>query len=330
MNDSTKRLNSLLDERGVLLLDGAMGTELFARGLTSGDSPELWNAEHPDRVRAVHEAYLNAGSDIILTNTFGGSRYRLALHNLDARAFELNKAGAAVARDAADAADRPALVAGSMGQTGELIEPLGERTMEQMTEVFTEQASGLAAGGADIIWIETMSALNEIEAAVAGARLGAPELPIVTTVSFDTNGRSMMGVTGAQLAEVCIDLKVNGFGANCGATIAQTEAAIADIASHSGDLIVVCKANAGIPEWKEGGLAYDGSPEIMAAHAVRMRDAGAKLIGACCGSDSSHIALMRQALDGTIEVENIAAPGPAPVEARSEEDAPRRRRRRAS
>ena len=314
----------------MLLLDGAMGTELFARGLTSGDSPELWNVEHPERVQAVHDSYLSAGSDIVLTNTFGGSRYRLALHKLDARAVELNRAGAEVARAAVDASGRHALVAGSMGQTGELIEPLGECTMAQMTDAFAEQSSGLAAGGADIIWIETMSALNEIEAAVTGARLGAPDLPIVTTISFDTNGRSMMGVTGTQLAELGARLGLDGIGANCGATVAQTEAAVVEVAGQSGGLIIISKANAGIPEWKEGGLAYDGSPEIMAAHALRMRAAGAKLIGACCGSSPDHISLMRQALDGTIEIDNIAAPGPAPREASLEGETPRRRRRRAS
>lgn len=328
MNTSTDLLHGLLDERGVLLLDGAMGTELFARGLTSGDSPELWNVENPDRVQAVHDAYLSAGSDIILTNTFGGSRYRLALHKLDTRAIELNRAGAEIARAAVDASGRQALVGGSMGQTGELIEPLGERTMQQMTDAFAEQASGLAAGGADIIWIETMSALNEIEAAVTGARLGAPDLPIVTTISFDTNGRSMMGVTGGQLAELGARLELDGIGANCGATVAQTEAAVAEVVGQSSGIIVVSKANAGIPVWKEGGLSYDGSPEIMAAHALRMRAAGVNLIGACCGSSAAHIALMRQALDGTIEIDDIAAPGPAPREVDPDGEAPRRRRRR--
>ena len=305
-----------------------MGTQLFARGLTSGDSPELWNVEHPERVREVHEAYLNAGSDVILTNTFGGSRFRLALHGLDPRAFELNNAGAAIAKAAVAASGRNALVAGSMGQTGELIEPLGEKTMAQMTEAFEEQARGLAAGGADIIWIETMSALNEIEAAVTGARLGAPDLPIVITMSFDTNGRSMMGVTGTQLAATGIQLAIDGFGANCGATVAQTEAAVREVLASADGRLVVSKANAGIPEWKEGGLAYDGTPEIMAAHAIRMRDAGATFIGACCGSTPEHIALMRQAIDGTIEVEDIVAPGPAPRESTPASAAPPRRRRR--
>ncbi|MEZ5343784.1 MAG: homocysteine S-methyltransferase family protein, partial [Acidimicrobiales bacterium] len=226
--------------------------------------------------------------------------------------------------------DRPAFVAGSMGQTGELIAPLGERSIDDMIDVFAEQASGLAAGGADIIWIETMSAVNELEAAVTGARRGAPDLPIVATMSFDTAGRSMMGVTGAELAELGVRLELLGFGANCGATVAQTEAAIGELLANADGRFVVAKANSGIPEWKDGGLSYNGSPEVMAAYAVRMRDAGVTFIGACCGSTPEHLALMRQAIDGAIEVEDIPAPGPAPVERDAVGAAPRRRRRRDS
>ncbi len=318
-----------LEAAGHLLLDGAMGTELFARGLTSGDNPELWNVERPDDVAAVHRDYLQAGSDIVLTNTFGGSRFRLALHGLDDRVGELNAAGAAVARRAVEAAGTGALVAGSMGQSGELIEPLGPRTVDEMTDAFTAQAAALASGGADIVWIETFSAIDEIRAAVAGARAGAPKLPVVVTMSFDTAGRSMMGVRGAELAALAENLELDAFGANCGNNLAETESALREAIEGRGDRPVVSKANAGIPVWSDGGLVYDGSPEIMAAHAYRTRELGARLIGACCGSTPMHLAEMRAVLEGDKPPLDLPAPGPPPVDTddAAQPRAPRRNRR---
>lgn len=188
------KLQQLLDTREAIVLDGAMGTVLFAAGLQSGAPPEAWNVLHPDRIRAVHRGYIRAGSDIILTNSFGGTRYRLKLHNLQDRAYELNRAAAQNARAEADAAGRPVLVAGSMGPTGELLAPMGSMTFDDARAAFAEQARGLAAGGADLLWVETMSDLEEARAAVEGAR-SVSDLPIAATMSFDTNGRTMMGVT---------------------------------------------------------------------------------------------------------------------------------------
>ncbi len=159
-------LHELIAERGVLLIDGAMGTELFARGLEAGGAPELMNVEVPDQVTAVHTDYVNAGSDIVLTNSFGGTGFRLKLHKADHRVIELNKAAAQVARAAADAADRRVLVAGSMGPTGELLEPMGALTPATCAAAFAEQAKGLAEGGADVLWIETMSHLDEVAGAL--------------------------------------------------------------------------------------------------------------------------------------------------------------------
>ena len=231
-------LSDLLSERAHLLVDGAMGTELFARGLTAGDPPEEWNVDIPDRVVDVHMNYIKAGSDIILTNSFGGSAFRLKLHKLEDRVVELNKAAAEVGRQAADASDRPVVVAGSMGPSGELLEPLGEMTPQTAADAFAAQAEGLAAGGADLLWIETMSSLEEIEAAFAGARR-ACDLPIAATMSFDTAGRTMMGVTGAEAAERLTALGLAAIGANCGNNLSQTEAAMAQVKAGAGDLSLI-------------------------------------------------------------------------------------------
>ncbi len=301
-------LDELLAERTTLLIDGAMGTELFTRGLESGAPPELWNVEQPDRVAAVHTDYINAGSDIVLTNSFGGTAYRLKLHRLDDRVVELNRAAAEVARRAADlhheATGRRVIVAGSMGPTGELLEPMGTMTPEACALAFAEQATGLAAGGADVIWIETMSHLDEIAAAVEGAR-SVTDLPICATLSYDTAGRTMMGVTGTEAVNRLADLGVDAIGANCGNNLSDTEAALAEMRAAQPDVLLISKANAGMPEWRGADLHYSGDPEVMAAHADRIRTQGVQLIGACCGSTPTHLSMMRQVLDGVIPVPEV-------------------------
>ena len=321
-------LTELLGANGFLVTDGAMGTQLFAAGLMAGDPPEVWNLEHPDRIRAIHQSYVDAGSDIILTNSFGGNRHRLKLHSMEGQVHQLNAAAAAIGRDVADSADRRVLVAGSMGPTGELIRPLGELTSDEAQVAFAEQAAGLADGGADILWMETMSALAEVEAGVLGAR-SASDLPIVVTLSFDTAGRTMMGLTGEDAGARLAELGVAGIGANCGANLADTEAAVAAIRSVCGDIPVVSRANAGIPVWKGAELEYDGTPEILAAHANRLRAAGISIIGACCGSDPSHISMIRAVLDGNQSAPDVAPPI-ATVTVGAEERLKRRKHRRRS
>lgn len=298
------RLETLIAERGCLLLDGAMGTELFARGLVSGDPPEAWNVDHPERVAAVHRAYVEAGSDMFLTNSFGGTAFRLSLHDLHERVEELNEAAARIGRSVADDAaitgGRTVLVAGSMGPSGELLEPMGAMTMDSCAEAFARQATGLAAGGADVLWIETMSHLDEVAAAIEGAQ-SACDLPIAATLSFDTAGRTMMGVSGTAAAERLRELGVTAIGANCGNNLADTEAAIAEMRAVDSELILVSKANAGMPEWHGTELHYSGSPDVMAAHAHRQRTAGVQIIGGCCGSSPDHITMMRAVMDGDIE-----------------------------
>lgn len=300
-------LDELIAERGFLVIDGAMGTELFSRGLPAGDAPERWNLDSPERVQEVHRAYIEAGSDIVLTNTFGGTRFRLALHGLDDRVFEINRAAARLARDVADSFERRVLVGGSMGPSGELIAPLGELEPRDAEEGFAEQARGLTAGGADLLWIETMSSLEEVEAAVRGAKR-VSALPVTVTFSFDTAGRTMMGVTGTVAAERLVELGVSAIGANCGSNLPETEAALAEIRAAAPGIPVISKANAGIPQWHGADLCYTGTPEVMAAHAHRVRSSGVDIIGGCCGSGPGHIAAMRGVLDGTLDVPDIEAP----------------------
>jgi 5-methyltetrahydrofolate--homocysteine methyltransferase len=305
------KLVEYLQQEGVLVLDGAMGTQLFARGLVSGGSPEEWNVTEPQRVQDVHRAYVEAGSQIILTNSFGGTRYRLKLHNLQDRVVELNRAAAQNARAAADAVGQRVLVAGSMGPTGELLEPMGTITYAECREAFAEQAQGLVEGGADILWIETMSDLNEVKAAIEGARQASAEIPVCATMSFDTHGRSMMGVTGAQLARELSGLGLTAIGANCGNNIPDTEAALAEMHAAAPEMILIAKANAGMPRYEGSKLVYDGTPDVMGAYADRMRRNGVQLIGGCCGSGPEHIYTMRQVLSGAIPVPDAAPVGAA-------------------
>lgn len=297
-------LQEFLAEKSPLVVDGGMGTQLFDVGLESGDPPEEWNISQPDKIAAIHQAYVDAGSDIFLTNSFGGTAFRLKLHKFQDRVHELNEAAARIGRGVADNAGRRVLVAGSMGPSGELLEPMGEMTPQTAEDAFAAQAEGLAAGGADLIWIETMSDLDEITAAVKGAQRVC-DLPVTVTLSFDTAGRSMMGVTGTAAAERLIPLGVAALGANCGNNLADTENALAEMRAVDSDVVLISKGNAGIPVWKGTSLIYNGTPEIMAAHAHRVHEVGATIIGACCGSTPDHIRHMSKVLAGELPVPDV-------------------------
>jgi len=297
-------LHELLAERGTLVVDGATGTELFARGLEAGDAPERMNLERHDAVHGLHQAYVDAGSDIVLTNTFGGSAYRLKLHDLQDRVVEINREAARHARTVVDAADKRIVVAGSMGPTGELLVPLGALEPADATAAFADQAQGLTEGGADVLWIETMSSIEEAEAAVRGAQ-SRSSLPICVTLSFDTAGRTMMGVSGTDAGKRLGDLGVVAIGANCGNNLADTEAAVAEIKAAAPHVLVISKANAGVPQWHGAELVYSGTPDVMAAHAHRMRTAGISIIGGCCGNTPEHIRAIRGVIDGTIDVPEV-------------------------
>jgi 5-methyltetrahydrofolate--homocysteine methyltransferase len=290
-------LQTLLAEGRPLLADGATGTNLFAMGLTSGDSPEIWNAVHPDRTQALHRAFVDAGSDIILTNSFGANRRRLMLHGLEARTRELNRLAAQNARKVADSAGRPVVVAGSVGPTGDLIAPLGPLSEDEAVEVFIEQIEGLREGGADVAWIETMSAAEEIRAAaLAAAKCG---MPYTITASFDTAGRTMMGVAPAAFGALveAFDPAPIAYGANCGVGASDLLAAILAMSPARPGAPLIAKANAGVPQWHGTHIHYSGAPELMATYAGLAVDCGARIIGGCCGNTPAHVAAMRRGLD---------------------------------
>lgn len=292
-------LDTLLAERDWLLADGAMGTNLFDLGLAGGASGERWNLDEPARVASVHQDMVEAGADIILTNTFGANRYRLALHGLGDRAIEINESGAAIARRIADGTDRTVVVAGSIGPTGDVLEPLGERSHAEAVDAFAEQAEGLRRGGVDMAWIETMYAENELDAAVEAVTEAG--LAFLATMTFDTGGCTMMGIRPQDMPSLapCRARGLLGIGANCGVGPAQLLDSILGLrATSDREMIVVAKSNCGLPELgNDMQVRYDGTPEIMAEYASMARDAGARIIGGCCGTTASHLAAMREALE---------------------------------
>ena len=336
-------LETLIAGRDWLLADGAMGTNLFGLGLTGGACGERWNLDHPAKIASVHQGMVAAGADIILTNTFGANRYRLALHGLGDRALEINESGAGIARRVADVAGRTVVVAGSIGPTGDVLEPLGERTRAEAVDAFAEQAEGLRRGGADVAWIETMYAENELEAAVQAVKdIG---LPYLATMTFDTSGRTMMGIRPQDMPGLapCRTHRPFGIGANCGVGPAQLLDSILGLrATAAREAIIIAKSNCGLPRLDADlQVRYDGTLELMAEYACMARDAGARIIGGCCGTTTSHIETMRDALESRPRAEvpdhlTIEARlGPLKVTAKTEEaivhakedGAPRERRR---
>ena len=286
-----------LNTRPWLLADGATGTNYFQMGLVSGDAPEMWNFEHPDRVRSLHRQFIEAGADIVLTNTFGGNRHRLKLHNAQDQVREVNMAAAKNARAEADASTRQVFVGGSIGPTGEIFMPVGTFPYEEGVSAFAEQAAALKEGGVDVLWIETMSSEEELRASVEGA--ASAGLPIVTTMSFDTNGRTMMGITPSAFGALAASLPTQpvAIGANCGVGASELVATVMGITAARPDAHVVAKGNCGIPQYRDGHIHYTGTPELMADYARIALDAGAKIIGGCCGTSPDHLAAMRKSLE---------------------------------
>ncbi|MEZ5447674.1 MAG: betaine--homocysteine S-methyltransferase [Thiolinea sp.] len=291
----------LLESKDFLLADGATGTNLFSMGLETGDAPELWNTDFPERIAAHYRSFIDAGSDIILTNTFGANRRRLVLHQAQDRVHELNVAAVKILRAEIDAAGRDIVIGGSMGPTGDILEPNGPLSHAEAADVFEEQARALAAGGVDVLWLETLSSREEVAAAVEGA--GRVGLPVVNTLSIDTNGRTMMGLTAADILQLQPDLQPHpvACGTNCGVGASEVVAAVLNFFNASVDgsdqPIIVAKANCGIPEYVDGKIVYNGTPELMARYTELAMDAGARIIGGCCGTTPAHIKAMRAAMD---------------------------------
>jgi 5-methyltetrahydrofolate--homocysteine methyltransferase len=295
MTAATNRLTKLVGDTAPVLVDGGMGTLLQDRGLDDGGAGELWNVDRPDVVRESHEAYARAGARILTTNTFGGSRPRLQMHGLEDRVHEINKAAAAVARQVAD--EHGILVAGDLGPTGELLAPLGTMDGAEAEEIFAEQLRGLRDGGIDVVLIETMSDLAEVQAAVAAARSVVPDLPVIATLSFDTNLRTMMGVRPADAVTALADAGVDAVGANCGRGPEEMERIAAQMAEARPEgLLLVAQSNAGLPQVVGDHFEYDASPGDLAEHARTLHKLGIDLIGACCGSTPAHIEAIRDAV----------------------------------
>lgn len=290
-------LSRLLAERDWLMADGATGTNLFNMGLSSGEPPEFWNTDRPDDIRTLYRGAVEAGSDIFLTNTFGGNASRLKLHGAQSRVHELNRIGAALGREIADAAGRLVVVAGSVGPTGEIMVPMGSLTHELAVEMFHEQAEGLKEGGVDVLWVETISSPDEFRAAAEA--FSRANMPWCGTMSFDTAGRTMMGVTSADMAALVEKLPNPplAFGANCGVGSSDLLRTVLGFFAQGTERPVIAKGNAGIPKYKDGKIHYDGTPELMADYACLARDAGARIIGGCCGTMPVHLRAMRAALE---------------------------------
>ncbi|ESR26702.1 betaine--homocysteine S-methyltransferase [Lutibaculum baratangense] len=328
-------LDDLLALNRPLLADGATGTSYFARGLASGDPPELWLTEHPERVKEVHAEFVAAGSDIILTNSFGANAFRLKLHDMQDRVFELNRRAAELAREVADAAGRPVAVAGSVGPTGELFAPLGAMTYDDAVAAFTEQAKGLKAGGADILWIETMSAPEEVKAAAEAA--AAVDMPYCFTFSFDTAGRTMMGMKPTDVPALGAELpgRPVAMGGNCGVGAPDLLASMLAMREAAPGAVLIAKGNCGIPQVHGDHLEYSGTPELMADYARLAVDCGVRIVGGCCGTTARHVAAMAEALAGhepgpppTID-EIVARLGPTLMKHAHDGEAPAGRTRRS-
>ncbi len=297
----SEKLQKILDTQGWVLADGATGTNLFNMGLEAGEAPEMWNEWHPDRIKALYKGAVDAGSDLFLTNSFGGNASRLKLHGAEKRARELSRISAEIAREVADTAGRDVVVAGSMGPTGDIMLPVGTLSHADAVEIFEEQAHGLMEGGADVLWVETVSAPEEY--AAAAEAIGNVGAPWCGTMSFDTAGRTMMGLTSTGMVEMVAGLahKPMAFGANCGVGASDLLRTMLGMAEVNPTRPLIAKGNAGIPKYVDGHIHYDGTPELMAKYAVLARDSGASIIGGCCGTMPEHLAAMRHALE-TIEV----------------------------
>ncbi len=295
----TNAFADMLQSHDVILADGATGTNLFNMGLQSGDAPELWNTDEPAKITALYQGSVDAGSDMFLTNTFGGTSARLKLHDAQDRVRELSRVGAELGRNVADKAGRKIIVAGSVGPTGEIMEPVGSLSHAAAVEMFHEQAEGLKEGGVDILWLETISAPEEYRAAAEAFKLAG--MPWAGTMSFDTAGRTMMGMTSADMVQMveALDYPPLAFGANCGTGASDILRTVLGFAAQGTERPIISKGNAGIPKYVDGHIHYDGTPELMGHYAVMARDSGAKVIGGCCGTMPEHLRSMRAALDST-------------------------------
>lgn len=277
-----------------LVADGATGTMLQEAGIPVGTPGESWVLERPNEISRLHRAYLDAGSDMILTSTFGATRVRLRTAGLDSLVAEINLTAAEIAREAAG---DEVYVGGDIGPSGEMMTPLGQLTFESAVDMFAEQARALSSGSIDCIYIETMSDLNEAKAAVTGS-MQVTDLPILCTFSFDTHGRTGMGVSPTQAGLAMVELGVSAIGANCGHAPEEVLEILKELRQVASNAYLIAKPNAGVPKLVNRKAVYDASPERMADLAQQYVELGASIVGACCGSSPEHIAAIAQSIHG--------------------------------
>jgi len=276
----------------ILVADGATGTSYQQMGLPIGVAPEEWVEDQPERVLGLHRAFIEAGADIILTDTFGGTPIRLRETRFAGRASELNRRAARLASQAV--AGTHVLVAGSMGPTGMLVEPLGDLTVSAAADAYAEQAAGLVEGGIDLLLLETFFALEEALAAIDGVRR-VTALPLVVSFSFDRGTRTMMGLSPTAMVKAISPFGVAAIGANCGRSLDDMEKVVNELAAVNAGIPLWIKPNAGLPRMDVDVARYDTTPETMAAFAERFIEAGAQIVGGCCGSSPGHVAAIAAA-----------------------------------
>ena len=281
-----------LARRDVLLADGATGTNYHDMGIEPGKAPEEWVVEAPDRVAELHRRFAEAGSELVLTSSFGGSSLRLADEALHGRAVEVNTRAAEIARDAVGP---DLLVAGSIGPTGHLTDPLGPLTRELAVSTFAEQAGALAAGGVDLIVLETFFSLDEGLWALDGVR-SATDLPVVVSYSFDQGTRTMMGLSPTDVVRAFAPLGVTAIGANCGRSLADTDRIVDELLTEAAGLPLWVKPNAGVPRIVGDRVLYEAGPDMLAEHVAGYAEQGVRIVGGCCGSTPEHVAAIAAAL----------------------------------
>lgn len=285
----------------ILVLDGATGTNLQRRGLPVGTPSDLWVMDNPDAVTELHRQFAESGSDILLTNTFGSSRLHLGHAGLADRFEQTNRRAVELTRRVAESTG--ALVAGSMGPLGEMLQPYGLLAEQDAEAAYTEQARILSEAGVDLLVIETQYDLNEARAAIRGAR-SVTGLPIVCSFSYDRGTRTMMGVKPSQAGSELSEMGVAALGINCGRSLEDNLKALKELRQVTG-LPIWFKPNAGLPRTDDdGSLHYDVTPEMMAAHVPEWVEAGAQLIGGCCGTSPEHLKAIAQAVRSLQRSEN--------------------------
>jgi 5-methyltetrahydrofolate--homocysteine methyltransferase len=287
----------------ILLCDGGMGTELQKRGMPTGVSPEEYNVSRPDLVQGIYTDYYNAGSDIVETNTFGGNRSRLELHNFEGRVSEFCRKSAELAKEVCPEGK---FVAGSMGPTGDIIEPLGQRTIQEAYDFFAEQAEALAEGGADVIFVETMMAAEEAEIGIKAAK-EKTNLPVVSTMTFEMGKsglRTMWGVDVPTAVQRLTDAGADVIGANCGKGFEEMIKIVSEMRPLTTKPIIA-QPNAGIPDWVDGRSLYMETPEIIRPKAEVLLKQGVNILGGCCGTGPEHIEMMRKLVDAFAKLKTI-------------------------